>query len=216
MAFNLDASARDLLLWLHDNGGVHDAVMPYEFLIREGFSEQTLSLLADDLTDRGLAEQQGMGGVRLKLTTAGIRAAQLPESGLQTAGADAGGSVQYNTHFHGPAYGASVGGTNFAQTINVHHGFDAENLLRLMQQFREALDAAQGLTADDLDDLQDRTELIEAEAKKDEPNSAKIRRHLQAMAGKVGTAATKGALTVGADQLIELIGQMQTGVAPGN
>jgi hypothetical protein len=181
--------------------------MPYEFMVREGFSEQTLSLLAHDLNDRGLAEQEGMGGVRLRLTTAGVRAAQQPETAPQISTATdtdtaAAAAVQYNTHFHGTSYGASVGGTDYVQNLNVHNGFDAENLLRQMQQFREALDMSQGITEDDLDDLQNRADLIEAEAQRAESSLTKIVRHLQAMAGKVGTAATPGALTVGADKLI--------------
>lgn len=224
MPFNLYESARELLVWLHDNGAIYDAVMPYDFATLQGLNEQALDLLAEDLIDRGLAEQRGMGGVRLKLTTAGIREAQRSDADPQHSTATDPGAVSsvgpppthYTTNFYATSYGASVGGTDYVHNIDARQGIDAESLLRLLQEFRQALDVAQGLTDDESDDLHDHADIIEAEARRGEPNLTKIRRHLTAMAGRVGTAATKGALTVGADKLVELIGHMQTGVAAGS
>lgn len=212
MHFNIAESANELVKWLHEQGGATTAVPLEGFASYHRLTEDQVDVLWRDLHERRLAEQVGMGGTRLRLTAAGVRTAQGAQS--DSAPTDAATPpAQYNTHFHGVSYGASVGSTNVNQQFQLN-GFDADAVARISQEFRQAIAESQGLTGDDLDDLQDRADVIEVEARKDDPDVGKIRRHLTAMASKVGTAVTNGVITVGGDRLIELIHQWQTGL-PG-
>lgn len=161
------------------------------------FTEKELDDAAGHLKDRGLLKAIGSAEravLRAEITVEGEDVVENYDGSLAAWGnAQRSGGQQFVTHFNAPVSGQVGIGENVTQTQ--HQGFDADTLLRLVEDVREAATAVEPAEQAYLLTYLD---LVQAEATNEEPNRELMRGagdRLKVIAAKAGNAGLSASVT---------------------